>query len=408
MKLLSTFERLAPLLRLYPRWARALFAVAFAFMLASVGVFTALSPSANARLTLRGVSIDVGVVSAKAHRDKVIPPADLKTGIAEFDAPLTYEAERVGKTLHVTPRMDYLSLIAHGGPLRPVGGYQWWDAAATYPALDVKLLNETKRTLFVTSVDVVVGKSAPYPLPVPVIRPGSDAAPRSFGIWNEGTPMRDVRVAFDIDARGAKPRWRAHYPYAVHIGRLDDWGEVPLARALHDEGVDVAAIAEMEAGAAKRGRSLGKPTAGERVALERAAGRFNADQPVLVYGTVTYRFPSAAGDEKTQSVRFSSSAYLALRRYGIGSAYKPTGYYNVRLRTSGAEYAKAVEGVSQVIRPGDPDRFQIALAAHGPSRHQLRLRISFNGAEPVLSAPFDVRMFVPRTIPTAERPQPVT
>jgi hypothetical protein len=100
--------------------------------------------------------------------------------------------------------------------------------------------------------------------------------------------------------------------------------------------------------------------------------------------------------------------FLTRRRFGIGSLFKPTGYYNVRLRTSGAGYATAVEGVAQVIRPGEADRFQIALAANGPSRHRLRLRIRFNGAAPVMSAPFDIRMFVARTVPRAASPRPVT
>jgi hypothetical protein len=411
VKLLDLLDRIAPMLRHYPQWARAMFAVTLAAFLGSAGVFLALSPSAKGTLETRGlrhgVRLDVGVASLKSHRTRVISAAELRTGVEAFDQPLGYEAERVGSTLRITPGMEYFDLIARGGPLPPIPAYQWWDAAATYPALDVKLLNSTKDTVFVTSVDVVVDKSVPDPRPVPVVHPGENTLPRSFHIFNEGTPMRDVRVAYDIGPPGSAPRWRARYPYAARVGGVDRFGEVPVARGLQARGVDVAAITALEDAAAKESRALGAPKGDERARLERASVPFDPDKPVLVYGTFTYTFTPASGVPKTHTVRFSSSAFLARMEFGIGSLFQPTAYYNVRLRTSGAGYTKAVEGISQVIRPGRVDRFQIALAAKGSSRHLLRLRIGFNGLEPIESKPFDVRMFVANTLPYKGQPQPV-
>jgi hypothetical protein len=347
VKLLSLLEKLAPRIRLYPVWARWLFAATFALVLASVGAFALLSPSADRRLEetalVRGVSFDVGIVSVKAHRLS-LAASELKTGESSFDAPLAYEAERVGAKLVATPALAYLELLERGGPLPPVSAYSWWDAAATYPALDVKVVNQTDRTVYVTSVDVVVTKSAADPRPVPVLHPGGDSLPRQFMLANEGAAMSGVTLRFDVERSGGEPRWREAYPHVVRIGKSRSLRAVSVEAALRDEGVDVAAIEALEAAALERGRGLMRLTAGERAALRRAAAPFDPSAPARLYGTLTYAFTSADGARKTRTVKFLSNVSLVQRRYGQGSAFRPTGHYNVRLRTAGKDYAQAVSG----------------------------------------------------------------
>ena len=169
VKLLALLEKVAPRIRLYPLWAQRLFAVSMLSVAASAGTFVAVAPSAERRGAqadlLRAVAVDVGAVSTKAHRDTAVPAADRATGTSVFDAPLEYVVERRGATMAVFPTMDYLELVEHGGPLPSVRAYQWWDAAAVYPTLDVKVLNESERTVYVMAAEVVVDHSEQRPAP---------------------------------------------------------------------------------------------------------------------------------------------------------------------------------------------------------------------------------------------------
>lgn len=409
MNLLAILEKVAPRVRLYPRWAQRLFAVTLLAVAASVGTFVAAAPGAERRGAeeelLRAVAVDVGIVSTRAHREKELTAAEVATGTADFDAPLEYTTERLGEVTTVAPVMKYLALVERGGPLPSVGGYQWWDAAAVYPTLDVKLLNESERTVFVTTADVVVERSDPDPRPVPVFHAGAKASARAFSIVNEGTPMRRVRLEFDLAPGNARPRWGGGHRHVIDLRRPDDFWVVSLDQALRREGVDVAAVQRIEAEALEHVDELQGESTPDEEALARASGPFAPLEPFLIFGTLTYATDQAGS--KLHRVRFSTSSYLANTLHGIGSYYRPTGYYNVRLRTSAASYERVVAGVSQRVPPGAADRFHIVVAADTPSRHRIRLRIRFNGADPVLSGPIDLRMFVPRSMPPADQAEPV-
>ena len=178
-----------------------------------------------------------------------------------------------------------------------------------------------------------------------------------------------------------------------------------LDEALRREGVDVEAVQRIEAAALEGvDPELGESRPDEE-ALARVSGPFAPLEPFLVYGTLTYHAEEAGAE--SHRVRFSTFSYLVNTRHGVGSYYRPTAHYNVRLRTSGAKYVRAVPGVSQHLEPGAVDRFYISVATDAPSRHRLRLRLRFNGADPVASDPIDLRIFVPRSMPTADRAQPV-
>jgi hypothetical protein len=115
----------------------------------------------------------------------------------------------------------------------------------------------------------------------------------------------------------------------------------------------------------------------------------------LVYGTITYSWKRAADSLEHETVQFFTKVNVANEnRFG---ARKPSSFqYRARLEACGENYRVTVP-LSQEVKPGESDRFNIQLGAERSAIHRLRLTLVYNGDQELCAPSVILDMLVPRS-----------
>ena len=112
---------------------------------------------------------------------------------------IKYRSTDNGVCLFIEPNDPYLDAIRNGDVINPLH-YHWspWQWRFDFPALDVKLVNNTDETIYFHEALFRVARSRLYPTPVPVIRGTSynmTMTLENVG-WGE---MQDSVLRFSLD-----------------------------------------------------------------------------------------------------------------------------------------------------------------------------------------------------------------
>lgn len=392
--MLEVLDRLLPSFGGYPGWARGLFLAAIALVLASVGVYAAYDNAAGRRQDASHISLAItpAVLTEKDAQNAAelnhAPPA----GTGPFFADLTYREAETGGRSHFVPQQDFLDATRDGGDVAAVSGLSppTWDVARRPAVLDIKVANNTSRTLYFTQAVLDIARSSPDRRPVLVPMVPIDHV-RQLLVLNYGWGRaRDVQVRARVQPIGAAGGGIT----TVALGRVDRVGVADLSTAFARAGVDIPALRPWES------PSSAEPAGGGALARAREVlAPFGLD-PELgtvalpVHGVVRYR----NGRGSLVRLRFDADV-PATRGTGFGDYAPPTARYDVvRLAGRDDRYQRVVP-LSQRVRPGQTDRFEIPVTAAISSRHDLRVRLSYGRDEAVTSQPISVDVFVPREPP---------
>jgi hypothetical protein len=125
---------------------------------------------------------------------------------------------------------DYLTALSHGGSLETefVPGFN-----VNFPAFDLKVVNNTKQTLFFseTLIDVVSSKLDPTPLLFVAV-----ADPLHFSFFNDGwAPIETCSVRFSIKDSPWKKRPET-YAFERNFGRFAETLDVDVSPELERVG----------------------------------------------------------------------------------------------------------------------------------------------------------------------------
>lgn len=393
---LGVLERVAPHLAEYPRWARALFFTAFAFLVASVGIYAVGYTDAQRRQEAAKLSLSVtpAVVTASSavNADELEAISDIRD---PFFEELTYADVGEEGRSHFVPQQDYLDRLRSGGRVEALMGLslQPWTGAMRPAAFDVKVVNNTSSTLFLTEAVLEVRRSAPDLRPVLVPMVLVDRFRRltivDYG-WGAGVPAVRVRARVEAGPGGGPDD-------VIDLGRLTESAEVDLTPAFRRAGFDIATLRRYEAVVA--------PGAGSTVAVadrllaeaRRVLRPFGLDPErdveVDVGGEISY----GAGEASARRTVSFSARVPATYPTGLGDFQPPTALYRtVELATDQTEYELRVP-LSQSVKPGATDRFVIPVHAERSSRHDLRVRLVYGNGSTITSVPISLDLFVPRT-----------
>jgi hypothetical protein len=368
MKLLDLIERVVPRARLYPRWAQRLFALSFAMTLASFFVWVVMAPAASEADERSQVHVDLGLGGEEtfetqrlpASADDVTPRTAVDRTLAALEAPIAYELN--GRT--IAPKVPYLKLIRAGGPLGGVAGFDWWDAAEEFPLLDVKIANTGAKTVFLSAASVHVARSVPDPEPVPLVYEGERTEPRTFAVGNEGWGrMEGPTLSYDVAAGVTTTRFAKSYAFRTG-SNADGFFDV-------SEGITARRLPA---------RGLG-----------------------TVWGELAYRWHDNDGRLHRQRAKIVTTVYLAAEQPLFGAPAPVQGKYDVELRVSGRNYDVPLRSFDRFIKPQTPDRFVIRVRAKRSSIHTgLETRLRYSDGHVQRTKPLTLRIFVPRSAPSAE------
>jgi hypothetical protein len=310
----------------------------------------------------------------------------------------------------IEARDPYLDRVRAGGEL----GEADWEYDFQWPALDIKVVNNTGRTAFLHEAVLRVAESRTDPRPIPMI--DRTAQSMCLPLRNVGWgDMTDCELRFRLTpAAGGSP------PFTWRFADVDDacTGE-PLREHFAAAGLDADLWDRIrDAGTDHRwvyltaDSGLGEPLEeevmwwGRRMPPSvyadlraRALGPFRRGQAVLT-GELTYGCLGRDGDRTVRTnpilVEYEFPRPLVIEDSLSTAAAPPSSSYQVRLRTDGHDY-EVVVPISHTLLPGEPDRFLIRLAAERSSIHDFTLTLRYNGDEEVTSSmPVSLDLFVSR------------
>lgn len=316
------------------------------------------------------VSLDIGVLSPGES-----PIKDYFQGTPP--AVIRYTLERVGDgTLRISAVSDYLDTLRTGAPVRALraryGGASHF-VVSTDVLLDLKMVNNTAKTIFLTEAVLEIERSTVDVSPLLVL----DADPglvRALRVVNEGWSALESATLRCHLARVGTVAFFDNYPITRELGALDRKLDVPLESA-------IAAVRELD-GQAK----------------------------AACFGEIHYRWHDADGKRTEGSLRFQTEVPLvaapatnpasgrrssAATRSAAASPPPATPAAAVTLRESGDNYEVRAE-LSQYLKAGEPDRFQIALSAPRTSSHRFRLKLIYGETGVIRSGPIQLDYFRPR------------
>lgn len=348
-------------------------------------------------------------------------PSTSWASYSEFTTlPLFYASERRGEQIDIRPINPYVTAIHSGGPLHTISTSDSWYGVFHFPTLDVKLINNTDKTVFFHETEFRVSKSRPDMSAIPaVIGP---LASLYISICNLGWgDIKNAVLRFALISIPEEELDRApmqlpdHLPHMIELGTFDSAKTFTLLPYFEIEGVDTNRIAELldiihyesdesmvrfrkeyefcfepteqdEDGRIFHARELPRPE--YENFLKIASGRFYKSRPCLA-GILEYDETSSDGSTVHRSV--SIFAVLDFERSGgCGAAAPPSNEYHIKLAVEGNDYVCKLP-ILQALKAGEVDRFLIQVAADRSSVHDLTFALRFNNDE-VVEAPVHLEL----------------
>jgi predicted alpha/beta hydrolase family esterase/tetratricopeptide (TPR) repeat protein len=336
---------------------------------------------------------------------------------------LRYEISQVNKQIQITPHMEYLTKLQNGSPIADLGmvldipPYFRWQ----FPNLDLRIVNNSNKTIYVTDIFIEVEKSALDPYPVLVI-PGEEPNALHVRLINDGWgEVQNAVVKFNLIPKGYPTTFNESYNHEINIGNFIDSYNLDLSDTLRGIGVDVDFIngfnkeeEQYKSIHTKMGSFLGNfkefiknKDDEDYKRLVNALGIFqNSDTqsrppfPAVIYGEISFSGRTVEQELKSNIVKFSSE-FTLLVPGGYGAAGGPSYQYAAKLDFDREKYQVRVQGngssVSQYLKPGDIDRFNIRLGVLKSSLHKFFVRLVYNDNQIILSSPISLKIFVPKS-----------
>jgi hypothetical protein len=311
---------------------------------------------------------------------------------------LTYQMKRTAQQLQITPKMDYLLGLATGKPIftskKPLDRppYFKWQ----FPNLDLRIVNNSRKTIFITDVIFEVETSTPNSYPV-LILPENQTKLFGLDLYNEGWgEMRDVVIQFNLVPLGQSFFSNENYQHTIQIDHFADKYLVDVSDSLRTIGVDVECLSHADLGKAD------KSAVPDALGPFRNSKQENSSQYwAVAYGEIAFTGQTFEGFPQANSIKFAAEILLLNSVLSLAAPAYVSYQYGVCLETERQHYQVVAqengESVSQYLKPGEVDRFNIRVGGIQSSHHTFRLRLVYNNEQTLLSPPISLNLFVPRS-----------
>lgn len=343
----------------------------------------------------RNVFIDVSVLNS-----------DTSSWNRGEDFVLRYGVERNQDRVRISSDLGYAGCFARGGPIEPLNYLTptWCAFKWDFPILDFKILNKRTDPLFLTEVVLDVAESRIDAQPLFAIK--KDTQQRSAGVlqlMNEGCDLADLKLSFHLlPGLVANPQnFEPPFRHVLTLPSLEDYAELDVTPAFHDEGVDIDGLIRLSNGKCdENGYTVSKADGTEERITgaevekrwQECLGGFHDEVGTLV-GEISFTSNGAAGQARL--VKFHAPVYLANKNRS-GITRPPAFMYDAAFEGQASAYQRRVQ-ISQELQPGETDRFTIKLAVAESSLHRFRATLVDISGLTLDSLPIEMNCFVPRS-----------
>ena len=280
---------------------------------------------------------------------------------------LKYVYTRDDTSVIISPSMEYLYTLATGGVITQTP-YIYQPFEWNYPGMDIKLINNSDKTLLVTEIvfrDII---SLINPLPVLLLyKPPFSANARHIFVENHGWgDIKNLRIQlsaspinsdFDIDHTSDS------FTHELFVGDVSDKINVDISDVLSDYGY------------ISRAEDVKYPNNWSDEFWDERKRRKLYDF-TKVYGTLLYSGTDYTGAVKDFATKFEAIVYLH-ERVTEGVPMPPSEFYDVKFEYDKRNYT-ICKSVSQVIKTDDCDRFVMTIGCEKSAHHDFVVDIITN------------------------------
>ena len=303
---------------------------------------------------------------------------------------LSYRTRRDGHTVRLEPEWDYLYALEGSHEITEMPD----DGTPAEPALDIKIVNNTQATIFITGAILCVAESRPDLMPV--LQVSASQYDGKLSIHNDGWgEVRDSYVKYNLVPRG-EPRESGH-PFHQDLGTFQHSTSFNIMRALESKGVELSRLSRWQQN--EIGLIVWLSDDEFRKLECEILGPF-ADGWARVYGEIFFRTEMLAGIPQRVSVAFAIDVGikrdLRMKQPISGDRVLVSGQYGAVLQVEGSEYEVRIP-LSQALKSGDYDRFVINLRTEKSSFHRLTLVLEYNDGEILTTEPMIIHSIVTRS-----------
>jgi hypothetical protein len=334
----------------------------------------------------------------------------------------------------IEPDDPYLNTVRSGGEIRPLDYWDSpWQRTFTFPALDIKLINNTDKTIFFHEATLRVRKSRLDPRPIPVIK--RNEFYRTLPLSNMGWgPMEDCVLRFALlnpreqNTDRSKLAEKPQYPFESRLGDVEVApDELSLDPYFESAGVDVKMLRKLWQHRYETGEGvyfseesqLGDPFDDSDLDISSDVRRYvNDGRPLtrympwsqytdlykqslgaflgceaLIVGEVEYGQTDPDGNKSRRTNKLTAVVNLGGPPEGIPMA--PSYSYQILLEVEGKDYTRTVP-ISHSLGAGSSDRFLIVVATEKSSVHEFDLVLKYNESEQLESKPVKLELFISR------------
>lgn len=345
---------------------------------------------------------------------------------------ISYRGETADGILKIEPKLtsgdpevDYLAQLKAGGPVEPVT-YGTPDYDVYFPAIDVKVVNNSKAALHISRVDLKVAESKPDPSPLPMVF-GGYAEVQHVVLFNEGWgKIEKADFEFDLVAKQPKGKPSGEMPFKRSLQRVTKSAELSLHDELEKKGVSPELVAaardyreiqgkteaiearttdwealEKDQNYIALGEQQAKLTEKIYALAEKGCGPFwkgkdESDQPDIRCWLHGWMNVSWLEGEETRNLRVAIICpVLIIPPDGLGAAGPVSGRYETMLSREGKDYTLQVP-VSHVVKPGGVARFDVTLGIPETSRHNLTVSLVTTEGTTIDAGKVQLAGFLPR------------
>lgn len=384
-KLFKTLETIIPLLLVYPRWFQALSVVCLCVVALTLVLGIVLYPQASRQKAEKdakeNIIMNLSVVQGNGNS---WAGSSYKT--------LTYEIERADGNIVIQPSMGYLSTLASGGPIRPISytcvPFEW-----DFPTLDVKVVNNSEKTVFLNEAVFKIDESTLDPTPVLIISPDSSRTNAlHFCILNEGWgTAEELRISFHLIPlnRDEEPRYDGPFPHSLDLGDLDESLNVDVSQSFIEKGVNIEGLSSLRIVRMSYGEADGHQItyldkSGKEITISGAEfeamrstflGEFKSGGAILS-GQMRYKKKNVDGSVGEHLLSFTTVVWL-FNEYSGGAPRPPSYEYGTKFEVEGKDYERRMN-ISHEIKPGETDRFLIKIGMEKSSVHAFHMKLLYN------------------------------
>lgn len=278
---------------------------------------------------------------------------------------LEYTYNRNDSAINIKPSMGYLNALISGKPISQIS-YLWEPFNWQLPRFDIKVVNNSDKTLFITEVVFKNIISTLDPSPV-LILPKSDcyANARHILVQNDGWgKIKNMRMrlsACPVNSKEEINYENEKYTHELYVGDIEKKANIDVSRVLFDYGFipDVDTL---------------KPTSDLITRFYRSNNHLYDFSKI--YGEFIYEGTNYTGKSQTYITRFESIVYLY--EWNLAAMPPPPSYYyNVKFKTDEKGY-DVYKSVSQVLKPKEYDRFVITVGLDKSSYHEFGIEVVTN------------------------------